>query len=51
MDTLTCQASQAGTALEKIELNTQTDVVWSDDGLTVFTVNEELVISIEWSSI
>ena len=39
-DTLTCTTSRAGTALEKDRTENPTDVIWSDDGLTVFTVNE-----------
>ena len=37
--TLTCTSSRAGTALEKDRTQDPSDVVWSDDGLTVFTVN------------
>ena len=39
-DTLTCTSSRAGTALEKDRTENPRDVVWSDDGLTVFTVND-----------
>ena len=38
-DTLTCTSSRAGTALEGDRTQNPMDVVWSDDGLTVFTVN------------
>ena len=38
-DTLTCVSSQTGRALEKDRTEDPTDVVWSDDGLTVFTTN------------
>ena len=38
-DTLTCTTSRLGTALEKDRTEHPTDVIWSDDGLTVFTVN------------
>ena len=40
-DTLTCKSSRADTALEKDRTEHPTDVIWSDDGLTVFTVNED----------
>ena len=40
-DTLTCTTSRLGTALEKDRTENPTDVVWSDDGLTVFTVNAD----------
>ena len=39
--TLTCESSRAETALEKDRTEHPTDVIWSDDGLTVFTVNED----------
>ena len=38
-DTLTCTSSRAGTALEKDITENPRDVSWSDDGLTVFSVN------------
>ena len=38
-NTLTCTSSQTGRALEKDRTENPTDVVWSDDGLTVFTTN------------
>ncbi len=38
-DTLTCTSSRAGTALENDRTEDPHDVVWSDDGLTVFTAN------------
>ena len=38
-DTLTCLSSQTERALEKDRTEDPTDVVWSDDGLTVFTTN------------
>ena len=38
---LTCQASRVATALNKDRTEHPTDVVWSDDGLTVFTANQE----------
>ena len=40
-DTLTCLSSQTERALEKDRTEDPTDVVWSDDGLTVFTVNAD----------
>ncbi len=42
-DTLTCVPSRAGAAfpLEKDRTEHPVDVAWSDDGLTVFTVNED----------
>ena len=39
--TLTCTSSRAGTALERDRTEHPVDVAWSDDGLTVFTVNED----------
>ena len=38
-DTLTCLSSQTETPLEKDRTEDPHDVVWSDDGLTVFTAN------------
>ncbi len=38
-DTLTCLSSQTEAALEKDRTEDPHDVIWSDDGLTVFTVN------------
>ena len=38
---LTCQASRVATALNKDRTEHPTDVVWSDDGLIVYTVNED----------
>ena len=38
-NTLTCLSSQTERALEKDRTEDPTDVVWSDDGLTVFTTN------------
>ena len=38
--TLTCLSSQTERALEKDRTEDPTDVVWSDDGLTVFTANQ-----------
>ena len=42
-DTLTCVPSRAGAAfpLEQDRTEHPVDVAWSDDGLTVFTVNED----------
>ncbi len=37
--TLTCESSQTETALEKDRTEDPHDVIWSDDGSTVFTVN------------
>ena len=37
--TLDCEASRTETALEKDRTEDPHDVIWSDDGLTVFTVN------------
>ena len=37
--TLTCTSSRAGIALERDRTEDPHDVVWSDDGLTVFTAN------------
>ena len=37
--TLTCESSQTETALENDRTEDPEDVAWSDDGLTVFTVN------------
>ena len=38
---MTCQASRVATALNKDRTEHPTDVVWSDDGLIVYTVNED----------
>ena len=38
---LTCQSSRLATALNKDRTEHPTDVVWSDDGLIVYTVNED----------
>ena len=38
-NTLTCLSSQTERALEFDRTEDPTDVVWSDDGLTVFTTN------------
>ena len=38
-ETLTCRSSQTNTALENDRTEDPEDVAWSDDGLTVFTVN------------
>jgi len=40
-DTLTCTSSRAGTALEGDRTQNPMDVIWSDDGSTVFTVNSD----------
>ena len=38
-ETLTCLSSRTETALENDRTEDPQDVIWSDDGLTVFTVN------------